>query len=440
MSPRAVLAVSLAVTAAGRPECAGRPLTPACAVQLVAGRISYENVSDSGWATWKYGDAIIVEALTRASTEVKGLDYDLWTNKVLDRFLDDTKGQAGGFAQQVLKNITVPFQKAIGDGIGLYPIAYLSRVVRCEADPQGAAGCERKDLDLEVATRTASRYILPWPKVWTDGAISRDTSGHWTQEVETNSHEFIWGDDALMGLGLVNKLLLTGKIPDAATRKVYADFVADQVLKLRSHLRDPVDGLYFHGANAKNGHHSCCKWSRANGWTLMAELETLMALNATAEADPKAKASVLVALQDHAEALAKVQNKTDGRWHQVLNETSTYLETSGTAMYTHVMATALLHGWLLKADFESVVDAAWGRCGMYNACGISSVIKVLDEYPHLGEVDGICSGFGIHANLEDYKNCPTIYAKSSPGLGSVLRAALAMTAYEATRARNTTIV
>merc|ERR1711879_762546 len=106
----------------------------------------------------------------------------------------------------------------------------------------------------------------------------------------------------------------------------------------------------------------------------------------------------------------------------------------------YVMVTALQHGWLDKAEFDSVVDKAWGRCDQYNACGISSVIKVLHDYPHLGTVDFICSGFGIHNTLGDYKRCGTNYENSSPGLGSVLRAALAMTRYDAARASNDVVV
>ena len=44
-------------------------------------------------------------------------------------------------------------------------------------------------------------------------------------------------------------------------------------------MRDPVDGLYSHGVNLATGHHSCCKWGRANGWGMLSHVEVLNALS-----------------------------------------------------------------------------------------------------------------------------------------------------------------
>eukprot|EP01046_Picozoa_sp_COSAG06_P100127 COSAG06_NODE_46244_length_348_cov_0.983936_1_plen_69_part_01 len=48
-----------------------------------------------------------------------------------------------------------------------------------------------------------------------------------------------------------------------------------------------------------------------------------------------------------------------------------------------------------------------------------------------GIVAGICDGFGIHAFESDYEAAPTLYSRSEPGLGSVLKAAVLMAAREA---------
>jgi rhamnogalacturonyl hydrolase YesR len=76
------------------------------------------------------------------------------------------------------------------------------------------------------------------------------------------------------------------------------------------------------------------------------------------------------------------------------------------------VATGVAQGWLDGAEFAPVVRAAWA--GLQRA--------VNDD----GTVSGICDGFGIHNSEADYKKCPTNYARSSPGLGAVLRAAIAM--------------
>ena len=40
-----------------------------------------------------------------------------------------------------------------------------------------------------------------------------------------------------------------------------------------------------------------------------------------------------------------MQDGASGRWHQVVNESSTFLETSSTAMMVTSLATGIMHGW-----------------------------------------------------------------------------------------------
>ena len=114
-----------------------------------------------------------------------------------------------------------------------------------------------------------------------------------------------------------------------------------------------------------------------------------------------------------------VTQAPDGRWHQVLTNSSTYLESSGTAMYIVSMAQGVERGWLDESKFSAVIAKAWA--------GLATQIH--DD----GIVEGICDGFGIHAFESDYEAAPTLYTKSQPGLGSVLKAAVLM----ATRATRT---
>ena len=128
---------------------------------------------------------------------------------------------------------------------------------------------------------------------------------------------------------------------------------------MQKHLLDTSSGLFWHGADAKAGVHSCCKWGRANGWTLMSSAEVLAALYASGTpAAIAARPAALAAFQAHAAALTKVQN-SDGRWHQVLDNQTTFLETSCTAMYTVAIVTGINAGWLDNATYSPVVVQAW---------------------------------------------------------------------------------
>ena len=175
----------------------------------------------------------------------------------------------------------------------------------------------------------------------------------------------------------------------------------------------------------------------------MMQVEVINALSASRWPGAKAASTAAIAaFRSHCEALAQVQVRLrppelfltylncvsaellwvqapDGRWHQVLTNSSTYLESSGTAMYIVSMAQGVERGWLDEGKFSAVIAKAWE--------GLATQIH--DD----GIVEGICDGFGIHAFESDYEAAPTLYTKSQPGLGSVLKAAVLM----ATRATRT---
>jgi len=113
----------------------------------------------------------------------------------------------------------------------------------------------------------------------------------------------------------------------------------------------------------------------------------------------------------HVRGLAEVQAVGDGRWHQVLNNSDTFLETSSTAMYLWGMAEGVTRGWLTKAEFGTTIENAWN--------GLVKAVK--DD----GTVTGITEGTGIGPSAEWYNQRSTAYLSSCPGLGSVLRAFLA---------------
>ena len=283
-------------------------------------------------------------------------------------------------------------------------------------------GVSASNADVALALGAARRYILQWPRRWADGAISRDTGDKWPGEADFHAN-FIWGDDAFMGLTLVSRLAAAGAVEDPLELAEFRDFAAEQHRLLSAHLVDGPggEGLYFHGFNAADRHFSCCKWGRANGWAMMAHVETLAGMAGGLEGGSDARFNATLAtFAAHAHAVRRRQptaDAADGRWHQLLNDTSTYLETSCTAMFTFAWATAVLNGWLDRATFDAPIRAAW-----------RGLLKTVDATS--GQVAGICNGFGIHADADAYSKCSTDYFGSSPGLGSVLRAARAMHEYE----------
>ena len=222
-----------------------------------------------------------------------------------------------------------------------------------------------------------------------------------------------------MGLTLMARLAsnASAAIVDNATRRHYVDTAARMQLNFGRYLRDPTDGLSAHGAWAgppgkNNVQRSCCKWGRANGWGAMSRVEVLSAL----ESFPghPLREDVRAEFNDFIDAMLNVQDATTGRWHQVVNETGTYLETSVTAMMATALARGASAGWLRpRAKYVAAAKHAWA--------GVASVIAAN------GTVSGVCMGTGIEPNVAGYEARGTDFWQSAPGgVGAVLLAAAAV--------------
>ena len=67
--------------------------------------------------------------------------------------------------------------------------------------------------DITVARTTVDDFILRWPIRWKDGTITRDTPGEGMDAIgwfNTSDHQFVWGDDAYMGVTLPSRMILAG--------------------------------------------------------------------------------------------------------------------------------------------------------------------------------------------------------------------------------------
>jgi len=168
-----------------------------------------------------------------------------------------------------------------------------------------------------------------------------------------------------------------------------------------------TDNVLWHGFNVKDSHHSCCKWGRGNGWVMMSHVESLIALDHFQ--DPNF-AAVLDLLQKHSQGILKLQSD-DGRWHQILNNGTTFLETSATAMYLWSFAEGVMRGWLSRDVYGPAIEKAW-----------NGMLKAIQS---TGTVTGITEGTGIGTSAEWYNQRSIDYTKSSPGLGSVFKAIVA---------------
>lgn len=213
-------------------------------------------------------------------------------------------------------------------------------------------------------------------------------------------YQSIWADDLYMSVPfLANMAVLSGD-------DSYFDDAIRQILQMAERLYIPQKELFDHGWSVTSGDYDPrFYWGRANGWTLMAMAELLDLLP---EEYPR-REEVLHLYRSMIRSLAGLQDGT-GFWHNMLDKTDTYLETSCTAMFTFAVAKGINEGWINHV-YGPVAITGWNAINT----------RVLDN----GAVDGTCEGTTFaHDNTYYYYRGRSIYA--THGYGPVLYAGAEM--------------
>ncbi len=294
----------------------------------------------------------------------------------------------------------------VGDKLGLFPVAYLERYKRSGSDA-----------DARVATAVVTEFVDSYPHTLGDGTISR-TGGCCGPPPADNDAPFLWADDQFMGLALMSRVAAAHVLDEVTSRRLM-DKAAVMQLQYSKHLRFTGDGLSAHGAWVDNNGttlRSCCKWGRANGWGALSRVEVLTALDAAFPDHPQ-RGPLLADFQNFIDAMLAVQDAEDGRWRQLVDVPSTYLETSVTAMMVTALAKGIRMGW-----FDSARTATYEAAAKRGWAGLTRAVDLTN-----GTVSGVCQGTGIQPNATAYAERPHAFEDSAPGgVGAVLLAARAM--------------
>ena len=214
-----------------------------------------------------------------------------------------------------------------------------------------------------------------------DGTLARNRP-------QTNT---LWLDDMYMGVPAMAQMgKLTGDIK-------YFDDAVKQVKQFTERMFNKQKGVYMHGWVEGMDPHPQFHWARANGWAIMTMCELLDVLP---ESHP-GRAFVLEQLKTHATGLLSYQSGF-GFWHQLLDRTDSYLETSATAIYAYCLAHACNKGWLDAKAFAPAAVLAWNA--------VSTKVNAL------GQVEGTCVGTGMAFDPAFYYYRPVnVFAAHSYG-------------------------
>ncbi len=249
---------------------------------------------------------------------------------------------------------------------------------------------KNKDKRYRDMIDTVANYISKKQFRLEDGTLAR----------ERPQAQSLWSDDFYMSVPFLAQMgKLTGD-------KKYWDDAVKQVIQLSERLFDREKKIYDHGWNACEAKYDPkFYWSRANGWAMMAMAELLTVL----PQNYIGRERVVDLINLTTQKLASLQDGT-GFWHQMLDKESTYMETSGTAMFVFAIARGINKGWI-DFTFSPIALAGWNAI----------VTKVLPN----GQVDGTCIGTTFANDNVYYYNRPTsVYAMH--GYGPVLLAGAEM--------------
>ncbi len=235
---------------------------------------------------------------------------------------------------------------------------------------------------LALCQEWAERAMRELPRTG-EGAFQHAGTGVWNEGQ-------IWDDTLYMTVLFLARMgILSGEAR-------YLDESVRQFLVHLKYLTDPSTGLFYHGWSFIERHHFAgALWARGNSWYTAGLVDYL-------EMAPLPKGVeqfLLSSLERQTAELAKLQAE-DGLWHTLLDDPSSYKETSATAAFAYGILKAVRRGYL----DEGYADIGWKA---YNG--------VLSRIDNEGVVHGVSYGTGMGRDLQYYKDipqCPMPYGQS----------------------------
>ena len=162
----------------------------------------------------------------------------------------------------------------------------------------------------------------------------------------------------------------------ATKNKKYINRTADEMILYLDKLQKP-NGLFYHAPAVP------LFWGRGNGWMAAGMTELLRVL----PRQNKNYARILAAYKTMMATLLKFQAE-DGMWRQLVDDSSSWKETSCTGMFAYAMITGVKNNWLDQKTYEPAAVKAWQR-----------LITYINEE---GEISDVCDGTGAKDDRQYY--------------------------------------
>jgi unsaturated rhamnogalacturonyl hydrolase len=201
----------------------------------------------------------------------------------------------------------------------------------------------------------------------------------------------LWADTLFM------TVLFLAKMGSLLHREEYTAEAEKQFALHMEYLRDGKGGLWFHGWTFAGKHHfGGIHWARGNAWFTAGAVEFLEI------AKPKglSRKNIVATLEDQIRALIRLQDAS-GLWHTILDDGTSYLETSASAAIAYGMLKAVRLG----IAGREVRDAA-----------VKAVEGVISRIQADGTVAGVSHGTAVGMNRQHYLDIPLSSTAYGQGL------------------------
>ena len=181
-------------------------------------------------------------------------------------------------------------------------------------------------------------------------------------------------------------------------KREYVEEAIHQYLMMIKYLYERKTGLFYHAWNFSNrSNFGEVFWCRGNSWYTASVLDFL---EITGKQIPKSIEDILVDTFKTQVRVLKELQSSSGLWHTVLDEPSSYEETSGSAAIAYGVLKGIRKG-ILGQDYKNMADKA-----------ISGILHNIEKD---GTVINVSAGTPVGNDKEHYKNiliAPMAYGQS----------------------------
>ncbi len=319
---------------------------------------------------------------TRVASHLRSLDVDgqSWItgvaiNGLLAEGSEDSIGRAGSLVDTAVATQDDGGQLGYGPS---YPIEVFSHGREYEASWELTV---KKAMNtnnttaighgvLDFYERTGDERYLDAATGEYESLLSFDrteTGGIPHHDPDTAGVKSLWIDSVYMMCPFFARYGAAADEPDAY------DEAVEQLLVHATHLRDDRTGLFRHIWVEEPDHYpQGTFWARGNGWAAAAAADVLERLP-----DDHPRRDELVELvRDHCEPLLDYQDGS-GFWHNLVDDTATPLESSGTLMFAYAFERGVDQGVLDELRFADPASRA-----------VDAVTRTVDEGGAVGRVAG----------------------------------------------------